>query len=375
MNLGSNEQILKLIDEKNNILIMVDPIFNPDSFVSGLAFGLYLKKLGKNVSVYSENKFFFFNIDQKYNFLSGFELIKNVLDLKNKLTIAVLTNNVKAKELSYEPKNDRIEIYLTPEDNKSFTKNDVIISDDNGNFDLIITIGIENLKKSGKIYDENVDFFFNRSIINIDINTANERYGQINHIEPHYRSISELIFDIISFYKSELIDEAIATAILTGIIYKTKGFKIKDLSPNTMTAVSNLMDVGANREKIVNNLYKTKTVSGLKTWARILENSVIDEQSKIFYSTINENNEKIDFNELFDELLSGITTIEIALLFTKVDDITYIDLITNNLLDARIIAADFSPVGDKDSVRFAISSGDTERVTNIVIKKIREKIQ
>ena len=371
MNLGSNEQILKLIDEKNNILIMVDPIFNPDSFVSGLAFGLYLKKLGKNVSVYSENK----NIDQKYNFLSGFELIKNVLDLKNKLTIAVLTNNVKAKELSYEPKNDRIEIYLTPEDNKSFTKNDVIVSDDNGNFDLIITIGIENLKKSGKIYDENVDFFFNRSIINIDINTANERYGQINHIEPHYRSMSELIFDIISFYKSELIDEAIATAVLTGIIYKTKGFKIKDLSPNTMTAVSNLMDVGANREKIVNNLYKTKTVSGLKTWARILENSVIDEQSKIFYSTINENNEKIDFNELFDELLSGITTIEIALLFTKVDDITYIDLITNNLLDARIIAADFSPVGDKDSVRFAISSGDTERVTSIVIKKIREKIQ
>lgn len=370
MTLGNNEQIFKLVEESKNILIITDPNFNTDNFSGSLSFALFLQKLDKNVTVYFKN-----DIEKKYEFLNGFNFIKNTLELKNNLIIAISTKNTKAKELSYEPKDDKIEIYLTPEKNKTFTKEDVMIIDNQNSFDLIISIGIDNIKNIGEFYDNNVEFFFNTTTINIDNNPENERFGQINFIEPKYKSICELIFDITTIYKSELIDEKIATNMLTGIIYKNKGFKIPDLSPNTMEAVSNLIDIGANRQDIVNNLYKTKTVNDLRIWAKILQNSKLANNNEIFLSSIDDENEQINFSDLFNEIISNIDGIKIGLLFNKINDIIYIDLLTNNNINAKDLLSELNPVGDKDEIKFAISSSEIDKVIEIILQKILKKIQ
>lgn len=370
MTLGNNEQIFKLIEESNNILIITDQIFNIDSFSSALSLGLFLQKLDKNPVISFKNE-----IDEKYKFLNGLELIKNKIELKNNLTIAISTKNTKAKELSYEPKDDKIEIYLTPEKNKFFTKEDVTITDNQTSFDLIISIGIDNIKNIGEFYDNNIEFFFNTTIINIDNNPENERFGQINFIEPKHKSLCELIFDITTIYRSEIIDDKIATNMLAGIIHKNKGFKIPDLSSNTMEAVSNLIEIGANREGIVNNLYKTKTINDLRIWAKILQNSKLANNNEIFFSVIEDENEQINFSDLFDEIISTIDGIKIGLFFNKIDDIIYINLMTNNGFNAKEISSDFSPIGDKNETNFAISSQDIDKVVEIVLQKITKKIQ
>lgn len=370
MTLGNNEQIFKLIEESKNILIITDQNFNTDSFSGSLSLALFLQELDKNVTLYFKNE-----IEEKYKFLNGLNLVKNTIELKNNLTIAISTKNTKAKELSYEPKEDKIEIYLTPEKNKLFTKEDVIITDNQTFFDLIISIGIDSIKNIGEFYDNNVDFFFNTTIINIDNNPENERFGQINFVEPKYKSICELIFDITTIYKSELIDEKIATNMLTGIIYENKGFRIPNLSPNTMEAVSNLIEIGANREDIVNNLYKTKTINDLRIWAKILQNSKLADNNKIFFSVIDDENEQINFSDLFNEVIGTIEEIKIGLLFNKINEIIYINLITNCGLNAKELSSDFNPVGDKNETKFAISSQDVDRVVEITLQKINKKIQ
>lgn len=370
MTLNNNEQIFKSIEESKNILILADQNFNVDNISASLSLSIFLQKLDKNTTIYFKN-----NIEDKYSFLNGLESIKNNLEIKNNLTIAISTLNTKAKELSYEPKDDRIEIYLTPEKNKKFSKEDVIINDNQNSFDLIITIGISDIKSIGEFYDNNVEFFYNTPIINIDNNPENERFGQINLIEPQYKSLCELVFDITTTNKSELIDGKIATNMLTGIIYKNKGFKIPDLSPNTMEAVSNLIEIGADRESIVNNLYKTKTLNDLRIWAKILQNSKLANNNEIFFSVITDENEQINFSDIFNEVISNIEGIKIGLLFNKIDGIIYINLLTNDNINAKEIVSDLNPIGDKNEVKFAISSSEIDKVVDIILDKIIKKIQ
>ena len=47
----------------------------------------------------------------------------------------------------------------------------------------------------------------------------------------------------------------------------------------------------------------------------------------------------------------------------------------NNGLNAKEISSDFSPIGDKNEAKFAISSQDVDRVVEIILQKITKKIQ
>lgn len=367
MTLNNTEQIFTLINESNNVLMIADPIFNLDKIASILSLSLFLQKLDKNINIYFQG-----NIEKKYSFLNGLELLNDKIEIKNNLTISISTKNTKAQELSYEQKEDRLEIYLTPEKNKKFSKEDVIITDNQKMFDLIITIGIEDIEKIGNFYNNNIDFFNNTKIINIDNNTINTRFGQINLVETQYVSISELIFDFITVYKSELIDEKIATNILAGIIDKNKGFNLEKLSSNTMEAISTLIEIGADRETIINSLYKTKTLNDLRIWSKILQNSKLANNNEIFFSIIDDENEQINFSDFFNNIINNIENIKIGLLFNKINDIIYITLDTNNI-NAKELLEDLNPVGDQNEVNIAVSGSDINKVVEIILNKIIKK--
>ncbi len=370
MELNNLDQIFRIINENSKILILTDSIFNFDKIAASLSFGLFTQILGKNTIIYFKN-----TIEEKYKFLNGFELIKNNIDIKNNLTIAISTKDVKAKELSYEQKEDRIEIYLTPEKNKKFTKEDVSIIDNQNLFDLIITIGVENIEKIGEFYNSNIEFFKDTPIINIDNNIANERFGQINLIEPQYSSICELMFDLITMYKSELIDEKIATNILAGIIYKNKKLNLQKLSSNTVEAISALIEIGADKEKIINNLYKTRNLNDLRVWSKILQNSKLAYNNTLFFSIIDDENEQIDFSDFFNNIIDSIGCIKIGILFNKINDIIYITLITRDNINAKELLKEFNPIGDNEEVNCAVSSSDMNKAVEIVLNKIIKKIQ
>ncbi|HPO11239.1 MAG TPA: hypothetical protein PLM63_01495 [bacterium] len=370
MELNNLDQIFRIINENSKILILTDSIFNFDKIAASLSFGLFTQILGKNTIIYFKN-----TIEEKYKFLNGFELIKNNIDIENNLTIAISTKDIKAKELSYEQKEDRIEIYLTPEKNKKFTKEDVSIIDNQNLFDLIITIGVENIEKIGEFYNSNIEFFKDTPIINIDNNIANERFGQINLIEPQYSSICELMFDLITMYKSELIDEKIATNILAGIIYKNKKLNLQKLSSNTVEAISALIEIGADKEKIINNLYKTRNLNDLRVWSKILQNSKLAYNNTLFFSIIDDENEQIDFSDFFNNIIDSIGCIKIGILFNKINDIIYITLITRDNINAKELLKEFNPIGDNEEVNCAVSSSDMNKAVEIVLNKIIKKIQ
>ncbi len=367
------QEILKALDVSNNILIIFNND-NSDILMSSVCLSYYLKKLQKNIDLISENK----EIDLKYNFLNIDESIENHLESNNKFTIIINTKENKAKELSYEPKESSIEIYLSGE-NRSFEEKDITYIKNSKNYDLIITLGILDIKNLSKIYSENVDLFYNTPIINIDNNISNERFGQMNIIEAQYRTISELIFDIISQNNPDVIDIKISNLLLTGIIDKTSGFKFSSISPNIMSTSSMLIEIGADRENIIKNLYRTKTINSLKIWGKVLSNMKYKD-SGILWSYLIEDEKNSDnisnfkFSDIFNELVSEIPKIKIALLFIKKENIIEIQVITTKKYNAFELTEEFKGSGNDNESSFAISSNDLDQVISIIIEKLNKKI-
>ncbi|MCF7795500.1 hypothetical protein K9M42_00175 [Patescibacteria group bacterium] len=366
-------EILKTLDISKNILI----IFNNDDsdiLMSSICLSYYLKKTQKNVDLVSENT----AINSKYNFLNIEDTIKDTLKSDNKFTIIIDTKENKAKELSYEPKENSIEIYLSGE-NRNFKESDITFLKDSKSYDLIITLGILDIKNLSKIYNENVDLFYNTPIINIDNNISNERFGQINIIEAQYRTMSELIFDIMSQNNPDIIDSKISNLLLTGIIDKTSGFKFSSISPNIMSTSSMLIEIGADRENIIKNLYRTKTVNSLKLWGKVLSNmkhkdngivwSYLVEDDKNYENILN-----FKFSDIFNELVSEIPKIKIALLFIKKENIIEVQIITTKKYNAFELTEEFKASGNDNEANFAISSNDLDQVISIIIDKLNKKI-
>jgi len=365
-------EILKVLDVSKNILIIFNND-NSDILMSSICLSYYLEKTQKNIDLISEN----IKIDSKYDFLNIENKIKNTLKSDNKFTIIIDTKENKAKELSYEPKENSIEIYLSGE-NRNFEETDIKFLKDSKKYDLIITLGILDIKNLSKIYNENVDLFYNTPIINIDNNISNERFGQINIIESQYRTLSELIFDIISQNNPDIIDTKISNLLLTGIIDKTSGFKFSSISPNIMSTSSMLIEIGADRENIIKNLYRTKTVSSLKLWGKILSNMKYKD-SGILWSYLIEDEKNLDisnfkFSDIFNELVSEIPKIKIALFFIKKENIIEVQIITTKKYNAFELTEEFKGVGNDSESSFAISSNDLDQVISIIIDKINKKI-
>lgn len=367
MTTSNTEQLFKIIDSHKSALILISKNYNGDSLAASLALSLYLKKYGKKSSIAIEN----INIDKKFKFLPEIDLISNVIFDPSKLTIRVKTDRIKAKELSYEPKEDSIEIYITSIANDGFKKEDVEIIEENVNFDYIFTIGVKNKEEIG-LYQENIKFFENKDLINIDIDSNNTKYGNINIISPDQKNLSEFIFDIISFNKAELIDENISTCILTGIMDKTNGFKSLDISSSTLSNASNLIDLGANKDIVSKNLFKNKNLEEIKNISKILSNT--KSSNNIFYSTNENLKEDFNIKSIFNDNIIQIDNAEIFLVFNKKDGVIYAEITCSNKYSAVELSSDFKSIGNSELAQFAIASPDMEKVAEIVLNKIKNKI-
>lgn len=365
----STENIFKIINNKKSALLLIQNNYNTDTLSSALAFCLYLKKLGKDakIALNSLN-----GIEKKYNFLPSLDLIQDKIFDPSKLTLRIKTDRVKAKELSYESKDNSLEIYIKAASENGFKKDDIEIIEKNVSFDLIISIGCKN-KSSIGLYNENINFLKDKELINIDIDNKNTSFGTINFINSSSKTLSETILDLINFNNSELIDENIATCLLTGIIDKTNGFKSYDISSETLSNASNLIDLGANKDLIFDNLFN-KNLEEIRNNSIILSN-LNRFSDEIYFSSVENIIDNFNIRSIFFNEIINIKKAKIFVLFNKINEVIYCEIITSDNISAVELTEDFKSLGDNNYAQFAIASSETQKVIDIVLNKISKKIK
>lgn len=348
--LNLEEQIINQIKKAKNILIVFGSDWNGDSIASSLALYFFIKKIGQEVSLAAydhkiENQP---ELNSQWKFLPGYNEIKNSLDNLRKFIVSVNIKNATISQIKYNLDADKLNFIIAPE--KGWFKPEDVSSYSGGfSYDLIFVLDTPDLESLAQIYDNNVEFFYKTPIINIDHQADNEEYGQINYLDLNVASTAELIYNLIEKFNMNLFDEDIATCLLTGIISKTKNYKNPNLTPRTLLTSSKLISAGARREEIVENLYRSRSLSSLKVWGQILTSLKSDKSNEITWSRLNLSEEpsggleEFHFDELAEEIFSSSKKLKIFIIIINFESKSKITIsaYTNKGVPANHILQDF----------------------------------
>ena len=230
MNYKESKLILEEIIKAKRILLSCHRSPDPDSIASNLSMYQVLIKLKKDVKVFSPDK-----IHTNFKFLPFVDKIQTV---------------------NYS--------------NFDYSGFDLFIALDASSFDQVS--GIKKIKLP------------NVPIIIIDHHFTNEKFGFINLLNI-VSSTCEILLGVFKDWKIE-IDKDLATCLLTGIYADSVSFQTDNSKASTFEVSLELIKLGADREKIILNLYNSNEFILIKFWGELLKNIVIDNEHKFVWTAV-----------------------------------------------------------------------------------------
>lgn len=135
-----------------------------------------------------------------------------------------------------------------------------IQSEIQGNFELSIALDCSDRSRLGKFGHESIEWN-----INIDHHITNDGYAQINLVEPEAVATAEIIATNLKGWGFK-ISNAVANALLMGILTDTIGFRTYNMRSDVLRLAAKLMDSGANLPELyARNVYQ-KPFEAVKMW-------------------------------------------------------------------------------------------------------------
>ncbi len=373
MELTPKQQTLELIKKSNNILITTAENAKGDGISSSLALALILEKAGKQVTLVTCGESY-----KNFGFLPGIEKIKEDFSGVRDFIISLSLDKTGVGKVSYKVDGNRLHFFISPQ-GANFEKDDVSFSYGGFKFDAVVVLDSVDLESLGLIYDTNTEFFYNHPVINIDHHSENDYFGMINFVDLTASSTAEILVSIIESLNPSLIDEKVATCLLTGVIADTGSFQNANTTPKSLTVTAQLIAAGADHEMVIKNLFKTKSYQKLKLWGKILSDIKIDEEQKVLWSEIKgddflnlENQEKKEIiNGVLDELLSTAPDIKTYLLFVERENTLKAFLRTARNIEAQKISRLFGGFGRGQEGQFEVKGLDLSSARENILERIK----
>jgi nanoRNase/pAp phosphatase (c-di-AMP/oligoRNAs hydrolase) len=280
--LGLEQQIFRQLEKAKNILIVFPSEGDGDALGAALGLFLFLKKLGQTADLAGFKKE---DGPHPLSFLPGYESIQTSLSNLRRFVVALNISQAKVSQIKYAVDGDQLNFIISPASGW-FRPEDVTTRAGEFKYDLIVGIGAADLESLGRLYDDNVEFFYKTTIINIDRRPTNEEFGQINFVDLNAAALAEIVFYLLKNWKEEFITAEAATCLLAGIIQATKNFKTPNLTPRTLLSASELITHGAEREEIVSRLYRSRDIGSLKLWGRLLNGLQVEKNNELLWSRL-----------------------------------------------------------------------------------------
>lgn len=378
MELTPKQQIVELTAKSKNILIVTHVNPDGDALGSTLALANVLKKLDKNVVAICSDIY-----PKVFDFLPNITEIKRDTDAKGDFVISIDTSRGKIEKLGYKnlPEQKKLNIVLTPDKGVVFTKDDITFTPAGQKFDLIFVLDAPDEERLGDFYVNNPDLFYEVPIVNIDHHPSNSYYGKVNWVDLTSTSTAEILVALIESLGrgTNLFDSEIATLLLTGIITDTGSFQHNNTTPKSLTVAAQLVAAGGRQQEIIKHIFKTKRLSTLKIWGKVLSNITEEVNAKFIYSKVNATEFKLsgadpsETSGVTDELLKTAPGIDFALLLTERDNNVHGSFrASNESVDVAEIAKIFGGGGHKLAAAFQISHTTLADKEDEIISTIKD---
>lgn len=378
MALNDIEQLNKLLENSKHILLLFGAKDNGDALSAAIALKILFEKQHRQADIACSE----FTEQKHLGFLSEISSIKNSLSNLQKFIIKVDVSKNPIESLSYDVKDSTLNIYLTPK-HGLITKNELRTAQSTFKYDLIITLNSPDLESLGTIFFNNTDMFYRTPVVAIDHAASNERYGQVNIIDLSATSTSEIVYKIVKEAGENYFDENLATAILTGMTIATGSFKQPNISPTTLQIASSLMARGADREKIIQHLYRTRSISTLKLWGEALSHLQNNPRLGLVWSTLTRDNfarsggTPEDLRGIIEELIGNSPEAKIFALLYEIDNgekKVGVLVAAEKNYDAMQLIKPFQPDGNRRIAKATIKGKSLTETETIVLKTISDLI-
>ena len=378
MEANPKQQILRSLKNAQNILLLSHKHIDGDGLSSMIALSMVLKKLGKKVTAYTPDP-----IPSMLQFLPDIEEhTSSSLEALSDFIIYLDCTHATIEKLRYNVVDNKVKIVITPKEGQ-FESTDVRSEKGKPHFDTIITLDTGDMEHLGSIYTEHPDIFHESVVLNIDHHVTNTFYGTTNLVDPKATSTCEIILGLIesleSQYSEKLLDQTIATHLLTGITVDTNSFQNSNTTPKSFSVAAQLLALGADQQMIIKNLYKTHSLNKLKLWGRALSNIRQDQEAKLVWSVISKRDfddvaaSEEDISGLIDELMTSAPGADLVfILREQPDDTVNCSIRSVGEADAGKLALFFNGGGHKKAAGFKVKGDSLEKIENYVVKKFRE---
>lgn len=231
MNYSQSQQILDEVNKAGRILVNCHRSPDPDSVGSALAMRKVLLGLGKEVEVICPD-----NIQDDSKFLASSDVIKKI---------------------DY--------------DTFDFAGYDLFIILDCSEWVQVLGYGKNKIPEI-------------RNIV-IDHHFTNEKFGDLNIVDAERSSTCEVLYNIF-FDWGIKIDKEIAESLLAGIIFDTSCLQHSSANVDTAEIFLILYRLGADKNKIISNLYRNINFEVSKVVGEVLKNLQIDTMGRFVWSAV-----------------------------------------------------------------------------------------
>jgi phosphoesterase RecJ-like protein len=179
--------------------------------------------------------------------------------------------------------------------------------------------------------------------LDIDHHLGNSHFGAFNYVLPHECSTGTCVMHLLRGLKVE-IDADIATCLLTTIMTDTGGFMHSNTTPEVLMLSAELMNLGANKEQITEEIFANKRMAAIKLLGRALTEAQLEHGGRYMWSYVDEEMLKAcdadgeDTEEIVNHLRS-VEGVEVSALFKAYDGDIRVSLRSSGRINVQAAAA------------------------------------
>jgi len=245
---NARQQIVDKIKQSSNILVTVGLNPSVDELSAALGLTLMLNKLKKHATAVVSG-----DIPPAITFLDPEKTFEGTVDSLRDFIIAL--DKEKADHLRYKVDGDVVKIFITPY-RTTITNEDLDFSQGDYNVELVLALGVKDSEHLDKALEAHGRILHDATVATISVGAETSNLGSIDWKDESASSLSEMLVSLSEAIKGDkaLLDEQIATALLTGIVAATDRFSNTATSSKVMTMAAQLMAAGANQQLIAAKL-------------------------------------------------------------------------------------------------------------------------
>ncbi len=241
-------------------------------------------------------------------------------------------------------------------------------------YNKVIALDSANIERLGD-YKPIIE---NYQIVNIDHHYDNNRFGDLNYVNPDESAVGKIIYDMVDLLDIE-ITEDIGSAMALAVLADTGSLKYPNSDPASFRMMASLKERGIDIVKINRFLQSFSSLKYLKLLSEALANIKTAKQGKIAWLVVNNQTIKsigIDEKEINNlvNYARDIRGVEVGISFVETKkDLIDISFRSLNYVDVSKIAHKFNGGGHPRAAGTKVE-GDLEQTVRAVLDEVKKNV-